>query len=574
MQKLFVLAAGVAAAVGLARAEDPETLGFWTFNGENGTNVTDSRETVTIPNLIERTDSLKLDMVFSTAGNGTAPLPTYTNDVQYAYLFDGFAGDNLLATCATSIQIKPDNWASTRSDGTWERNHAYFVMRDVGALIKDRDWTLEMIMHAPIRGGWTDFIQLGTNTANKSSFLLRTSGRGQANYYSTSTSSADSQNGGNIYPKYDTEAPAGVEETVYLTDDKWHHVALQWTESTKVLTLQVDYGQAAEYKYWSDRSVNLELDDLAKFTLFGYGTYHNAMPTVQAIRLTRGTLPRRCWMRTSVHRTAPETAYHYRFDGEDQLTNSFFNEVSQPRRSDLRLWKHLKRDTTLGFFDPEKPFVKLDGGLVTNMSVVGNRPGKRFYLDCVRTNPAFTTNSLGESFTHEFFFNFATNYISKKEDATQGGAGLILAEFGGTGGSTDWSKTNWALIQTTGSKTSATASLRLDYYLLNDAGASSKPAAPTFSVSTNEWHHFALTYDAPSRKLVFYIDYAAKYTKTFAANERLTRGTSFCPFGNAWLNQNDHVFGAVDEWRISRRALSPDEFIRARNGGGLMLLVR
>ena len=33
MQKLFVLAVGVAAAVGLARAE---TVGFWTFDGTAG----------------------------------------------------------------------------------------------------------------------------------------------------------------------------------------------------------------------------------------------------------------------------------------------------------------------------------------------------------------------------------------------------------------------------------------------------------------------------------------------------------------------------------------------------------
>ena len=102
-----VASLGVALAVGFAaHAENPETLGLWTFDGVSGTPVAEGLTDTLIPNKVTGADEVSLYLKFPASFfNDTATPEIYTNEVQGAYLFGDPNFTNLLATCASSLFV-------------------------------------------------------------------------------------------------------------------------------------------------------------------------------------------------------------------------------------------------------------------------------------------------------------------------------------------------------------------------------------------------------------------------------------------------------------------------------------
>ena len=593
IRKTVLLVAGVA-AFGSAMADgERETLGLWTFDGTSGQTVVDSHtETHTFPNLVTREDDLRLDLEWPSSASANTPLPTYTNDLQYAYLFDGLAQTNLVKTCATSIQIKHENWTSTQTDVSYNKPHAYLTVRNAGALIKDRDWTLEVIAYLPDRsGGWAEMLYIGTQTGDVTDRLkYRTNGVGLANLYGCSSKTSTAQYPNYSYPKFDSNFPAGQARytAVYPDDARWHHIAWKWTESTRSLKCYVDYGELPNaMDWWYQNSVNLELDDGAYFTIFGFtGNAHNHMPTVQAVRLTRGDLAVADFLCTSKFDSLPETVGHWRYEGTPGEANCFVvTELSQPNRSDLRLWKHDTR-YPLVYAEPIQSYLKgTSKTLVTNSSSVAASdtalvPG-RCYMSCMQTNPYWTLPAGDGSFTYETFVWLDDSDIGAAYSVSNG---LIFAERGGSQGATDWTKLAWGLCQSTigsGDK----ALMEFDCYDALDAGGAGTKTIGKFTLTTKEWHHLAVTYDAPTRTLKVYADYKLAtniyqttddFVMTFADGHHLARGVEMLAPGecNTVTMWQGSIKGKVDEFRVTRRALDPSEFLRGSQGFGFSLFVR
>ena len=333
--KIAVFAA-VAASVLMSMADGRETLGLWTFNGESGTYACGNKEEMVFPNRVERSDSLCLKLAWAANASASTEAPLYTNDVQYAYLFDGVACTNFIGECTTSAIFRHENWANTTVDNTGSdgRANSYLTLQEVGALIKDCDWTLEMIAHFPRRSGWGEVVTLGTNTGNQASFKLRTNGKGMINTYYTATEIQGNNIINWVYPHYEDGTPIG-NDSVYMADDRWHHIAFQWIESERQLYLYVDYGQVQKVTYWKNKNVNLQLDDHAQFVLFNRtSTLRSNMPTIQAVRLTRGELPIKDFLCTSKFRNPTDTVAHWRFDGEPGEIAQIVPESSMPNRSE------------------------------------------------------------------------------------------------------------------------------------------------------------------------------------------------------------------------------------------------
>ena len=580
-----------------AMADERETLGLWTFNGESGTYACANKEEYVFSNHVERADSLRLQLEWAANADAATEAPLYTNDVQYAYLFDGVACANFIAECGTSAIFRYKNWKTSNGYGA---ANSFLTLLEAGALIKDRDWTLEMIAHFPRTGGWSPFVNLATNIGNKAAFDLRTNGQGMVNdyYYYDGDVYANKQVVVNVsYTSYDEGAGGTLPHSIYLSDGRWHHVALKWSESEKTLRMYIDYVAFASgtRTYWKDKGVNLRLDDHARFKLFAASSgVYNSMPTIQAVRLTRGELPVKDFLCTSRFRNRPDdTVAHWRFNGEPGEIVQIVSESSQPNRSDLRLWKALTNDYTLAFIDPWRAIVKQGGEFVKNTSALGwsgrtaskssaatgaptgaTNPfdDPRAFITVNRKNPVFTAAGMGDSFTHEMFVLCQTNNLYRLGNATD--MTPFFGEFGSSDGFEYYGKNNWYVSQArTGDGDKAR--IQLTYQYTNEvAGTAAVRVNQYVPITTNEWHHLALTYDGPTRKLNFYVDYKPAYEATLAEGARLTRGTGVWGLGDPCMGQWMGIVGAIDDWRISRRALAPSEFLKQTIGPGFSIFIR
>ena len=589
--KLAFISLFVASAL-TAMADGRETLGLWTFNGESGTYACGNKEEFVFPNRVERSDSLCLKLAWSANATTSTEAPLYTNDVQYAYLFDGVSCTNFIGECPTSAIFRHDNWANTTVDNTGSdgRANSYLTLQEVGALIKDHDWTLEMIAHFPRRNGWGSLVTLGTNTGNYASFRLRTNGRSMVNKYYTSTVNSGDKTINNSYPVYDTGA-SNQEYNEYVADDRWHHIAVKWSESNRELYFYVDYGLVFTESYWKNQNVNLQLDDHAQFVLFDRTSGQRSnMPTIQAVRLTRGELSVKDFLCTSKFRNPNDTVAHWRFDGKPGDIVQIVPDNSMPNRSDLRLWKSVTNDHTMAFVAPWRDYAKQGGELIKNTSAIGwsgqsLRKSKaagtssdfdetRTFMNVMCENPGLAAAGTGESFTHEMFVCCRTNnlyFLGKDNDKT-----LFFGEGFGEGGFVSQGDTaNWIVSQERSGTEDGLAKIRLTYTYQDDAfsGNGTKITSDAY-ITTNAWHHLAVTYDAPARKVNFYVDYKSVYDNTLAEGYHMTRGTRVFGAGDQWFGYFQGFDGAIDEWRISRRALSPEEFLQQTIGPGFSIFIR
>ena len=584
------------------------TLGLWTFDGESGVTVVGDRTTtVTFPNHVARTDAMRLDLVWPDNTAASTPLPTYTNDVQYAYLFDGLDCTNLVQACGSSIQIKHQNWdsADASANGSWGKPHAFLKLEDAGALIKDSDWTLEVIARLDDRStssGWCPMLILGTNTGNQACFTWRTtSGTKLNNEYATSVASLVNQGLSYSYPRYETLFANPADTTVRPCDGNWHHIAWKWSESARTLTYYVDYGPVVSANYWNSQGVNLELDDHAAFSLFPSASMCNHLPTIQAVRLTRGDRPVRDFLCTSRFPSLPETVGHWRYEGTPGENNCFFvKETSMPNRTDLRLWKQFQ-SRPLPYVAPWKPLVRQGSDYIQNRSGVCGSTNetvvstdaqvriRRCYMSCMQENPWWTLPGANGSFTYEAFLRLARKTIRAGEEYDY--KAVVFAEKDGPGGMKDsaasdrWRALNWGLCQDNAAADAPGAKMTLETWEAPDgdeAGNGRKRSEVSFYVSTNDWHHVAVTYDAPAKTLKIYVDHQlAKdangndISVTMSEGYHLTRGASMVsPGENNALYWNGGIIGSIDEFRVTRRALAVNEFLCESDGYPTVLSFR
>ena len=314
------------------------------------------------------------------------------------------------------------------------------------------------------------------------------------------------------------------------------------------------------------------------------------MPTIQAVRLTRGDLPVKDFLCTSKFRNPADTVAHWRFDGEPGAIAQNVFESSMPNRSDLRLWKAQSDDYTVSFVSPWRDYAKQGGELIKNTSAIGwsgqslrksATAGKsaafdetRTFMNVMRANPGLTAAGTGESFTHEMFVCCRTNnlyFLGNGNDKT-----LFFGEGFGEGGFVSQGDTaNWIVSQEQFGTAEGLAKIRLRYTYQDDELSGNGTAVNSDAyVTTNEWHHLAVTYDASARKVNFYVDYKSVYDNTLAEGYHMTRGTRVFGARDQWFGYFQGFDGAIDEWRISRRALSPEEFLQQTIGPGFSIFIR
>ena len=564
MQKKLALAMGgcALAAVLSARAETPETIGFWTFDGANGAKISETREEVVFPNKIDNEEGLALKVLYA-SGDTKSPIPLYTDDIQHAYVHGDAYCTNVIATCGTALYTKSSASDATAAgkDFTWGAYRPNLHLTGAGAALAGQSFTLEVVYKsfAPSGAPQSPVLYIGPNTARRRSVSLLTNGKAGAisRYYNTTSSSPFMT--GNPTPYASSTPGYGLE------DGQWHHFAVRWNENTKTMSLCNDYYQF-DSQAWTGE--NLCLSNSASFELFPNNnssfSFHTTV--IQAVRLTRGLRTTSQFMQVTdfTPETRPDTVVRYRYDGEPGTAfKTVCNEALS--RADLEMWS-----TKQYYVEPWKACVKDEAEIVANCGCVGNTNlAEKAALSFDSNSSTPYLLCCGDSFTHEFFMSFHTNRTTHLNS----GRALVIGAGGGEGKSPDGY--NWMLAQVdSGSDADRTAHLYLYYQGM--VGGTATGFSFSKNVALNTWHHIAIAYDSASRTLKFYVDRKAVHTKTFAEGDCLTRatGTLKRPSAGAAFNYNSGIDGRLDEYRFSRRALAPAEFLKAVTGAGLMILLK
>lgn len=546
-----VASLGIALAVGFAaHAEDPETLGLWTFDGESGTPVAEGLTDTLIPNKVTGADEVSLYLKFPAGADKSKIIPPiYTNEVQGAYLFGDPNFTNVLATCTGSIYID----TKLNNGITYDMPHGFLRLEGTGAALQDCSFTLEAIVRLPTLSGWVLNTQLGTNASGKVVLTFQTNGK-TSGIYSANTPTKNLAS---------NKVLANTASSSYfgLNDGRWHHFAVSWDNSTRKLKVRTDYYDCLTLDFGTE---SLGITPQSVMTLLGSSggnAYRSAR--VQAIRLTRGDLAKTDYLQTSPVDKLPETAIWWRFSGTPgEVFCESPNETLN--RTDLGTWT---TSTAYPHVTAWKPYVKANGEVIENVSGVGITDGGS-HLSLADGSSA-TWNpylrNLSDSFTCEIFLR------SHKDSMTANG--FVMGEGGGAGGDSAWGNNNWRIYQDSSCAVKGRARFRLGYRYWDNGEAKSADFY-IFNVTTNDWHHLALTYDSPTRVLKLFVDYKAAYTKAFAENQSLTRGVAMPALGSMSYNLNGMFPGDFDEYRRTRRALDVSEFLKPRKSIGLMMLLR
>ena len=179
------------------------------------------------------------------------------------------------------------------------------------------------------------------------------------------------------------------------------------------------------------------------------------------------------------------------------------------------------------------------------------------------------------SFTAECLCLFQTNLCN-----SLGGNGrtVIMAETTGYNDGNDgrWCVCTW---QNDPGKES--------YVLVNASVINEKTGVRTaayigegYTPELNKWHHLAFVYDESGERPTakFYVDYKqVNKTYEFEKGTRLMREPQVGRYhlaGAPTRGQNGGLWGGFDEFRVTRKALPPEKFLRMCNDGGLTVICR
>lgn len=547
MKKLLTLVV-LAGAVMCGAAE---TIGLWTFNGTAGETV--AFDTV-FPNQINN-DKFTLTLMSS----GTdAPLATYTDDVQLPHLYGDNAFTNLLGTCTGSLKMDCKAAADT-----YAKHKAYLKMKGFCAALANKSWTLELIMRAPRPSGWTAFMNIATNASNKTIFTMM----GDISVYYSRIDLIDSAN--NTLSSTSKQLNTYPDSAHGLLDGDWHHFALVWDEDARQLSIYIDYTRKlAPFTLGEGNNLGF-CDGVANLFNYTSSGYCLTDAHLQAIRVSEGALASTEMMGTSKYTQQPETVAHFRFTGESgQQFHDCWNEVCP--RHDMRYGYNTSYDNLAYANANLKPYIATNGVYIKNESYITNPdPEKRFQGAWI-SSPRY--KMFGESFTYEAIIMPRRNDVSTLASARahyMGESSFDSAVNAGESGAA-W----YMRQQNTSVRTDPTAAVTLYYAGVNAENAVSKQSC-SFTLSTNTWHHLAMTYDAPTRNFKFYVDYELKKETTFAEGYRFLRGGNLqLPFAGTYANANGLFDGALDEFRITARALPSEEFLKSRFAPGTGIQVR
>ena len=373
---------------------------------------------------------------------------------------------------------------------------------------------------------------------------------------------------------------SAVDSHTSLIDGKWHHIAFSYDGS--YVRLYVDYqhieGATRTWKHGVSYSDVLE----GRLCIGGNdkATYGRWLGFIDEVRISDEVLSPDKFLRVggfseqAAEITDEDTALYLSFDSAELISDSFFGAVGQPMvfnesiATNAPELKVASYDGVLPVHDDANTVSNfLNNGIFSDTSYAnggcwsfgsGETAGRslHMYMDDYSKNGNKHLITSG-NFTIEYWFKASETpskpiYIVCEQSATKGSGTMLL-----------YVNTNNEMFCRLVSGKELEDWENLDNSIVyNDAYKS--------GICDGKWHHIALSVDRTNKRAAFYVDYVLiKEHSDFVLASEVAASNAYKPLqiSGGWgygANRLDQFYGlSIDELRITRRALSPQEFLKA-----------
>ena len=548
-------------------ASTSETLGLWVLNGEPGTPCADGTE---LRNLVDGSPLSLVASITNTSGN-VVQSPTYVADVPGDWLFTDWTLTNKVCNLTSSLLLSTGSVYSVGS---------YLRINGLASAVADSDFTIELLVKPNFRVtsgfGRDDTFFMGFNGPS----LVRSPQVVVGEY-----------NGGILSVLTNETSKASIQVQPYvwfydtpLFDNEWHHIMLTYSKSNKKVTLYLNNMSKTKAVSYGDSGLDLWMEEGTYFQVLGIvGRLASSFSSarVAAIRVSSGLRERIECLHVTRDFDANPLLGRWRFTGQEgTLVTQVTNEVAPlPINSYNCFQDASKTSDTYGFYYTAAPHMfvadtESSEDYVSNPTVAMTSEAKKSALGNLQNKMSgfkianFHEAMMPTSFTAECFCLMETNLTAS---LGSGGRTALMGETAEQNLGTD---IRWLVRQVEPDM--------LDLQV-RDAGLNTGKTVATLTTSAfglRTWRHVAVVYDTSSEKptVKFYVDYKqVGNTYTFsdssglmfspASGKLVLAGASARGCGGGW-------WGGFDEFRFTRGALSPSEFMRMRNPKGTCIFFR
>lgn len=575
----YLIASFLAFAVSLSMVNANEVVGLWTFAGTAGEQVEDKTEFANqIPD-----QELKLQVLLINDGGfwGFAgKLPTYLDETPASCLFSDTALTNHIGSMTSSLRL--DGGSRFKESGySAYMSGTGLEIPNFGEVVGDGSWTVEVL--ARVADAAADGYTHG--------YLVSLMGAGAA--------STDNKrpciycnpypNGGQIKGFNGSTKVFEVNFNSFkpnrisgknISANVWRNVTLSYDATNKKYIYRSDYSdfECEVAIADADRDFN------EKSTFRISGVFSDETPDgalgridVAAVRVTRGVVPWYGCMAPWIAST-PKELVHYRFSGENGATIANVENAVAPTLDYMSCTaRNSPTDATLlgssvysdmvsgPFISCTNKQTRLENTSSASSHVDDSWGCLRYYLQNL---PAY----FADSFTLEMLVWCETANLNA--DNPYPSVSLFCAPAGQNGKEKGF---RLAYQQSTFKVLARTA---------DSCQTVLQSAWSAYKYTREAWHHVCVTYDKTLSKMTVYLDYNPVEKFESTQDGALPAGSpvwfSDADFqyaellgsASGWLREFQ---GVVDEVRITRGVLAPEDFLTAKNkqfGLGSLLFLR
>lgn len=374
-------------------------------------------------------------------------------------------------------------------------------------------------------------------------------------------------------------------------DGMWHHYAVTYATSQKKYAITLDYGLATGSCSASEKTVL----DTVKHLFLGNGGFKGKIAGLRVSKKVRDVAE---FLRCSNAPTYyPETVFHLSMDGENgqSVTTVENNDKTVPFAGQYA-WREAPTGRATAY-----TWTDSDGNIV-RPAYTNEIPRRRRYIVCsgdqdlcsstgavrfiskTHTDEQWGVTGTGlvvsntdhfvvdsGSFTMETWFKFDhETWEHKLVDAGVNPSLRRLTLFGLYNSGYHFDFSCFLQYQSDGYR------MQMSAYQPDNVMSNAVYAPAHSFMMDHTWHHVAVVYDDSTYAFTAYVDGSsvASFRLSVPFRPRTTSTSAYRRYMIGCELNNCAFEGLMDEVRLVRRALSPDEFLKFRSDQGLLLLFR
>ena len=350
--------------------------------------------------------------------------------------------------------------------------------------------------------------------------------------------------------------------TVKVNDGAWHHVAL--TYDGEYARIYVDYVLDKKSSDSSDRVYTktgniptYSSDNATWIGGYAYGDANNGSRkfpgVIDEVRVSSDTLTPDQFLRMQPIDMDPDEIMRVSFTPDEygvMLKKDYIDigDMLGPNKADLAVFRKVSGAGTSVLDTETKAGAVMAAKTETDVWLENaasfyqetNDVGMANYVQMPYISTLIRGNDgAAASYTVEFFYKTRGKVCGTNNNDRQ-----VLAKFGGN----PW----WNVIFNAGN------SSKMLYVSYVD-GSHKYPLSPTENVDDGKWHHVAVVVDGAGGKISFYFDYTFEYSRSGTLPDVGTGNSLF--FAAKERGEGQWFDGWLDDIRVTRRALTPNEFL-------------